>query len=395
MTPSLVVDRAATPFGRAHRSSLLSSNRRGSGNLLTFAVDALAAQAAATAALPIKEQLALMASALTPISRLVAHDTVVSTLHVVLDPPALISTTSEHVAYLWTLGGEEGPEPMGALDPVRGLAAGYAQSAGAPPAVAAPSAAALASHAASVANGGPVASSLVPWNFNIDVASRTKKDRLATLVVMQELDGMVAKMADMATSEAASEASRRSSAAQSAARSPAASGAASLSSSKVGSRHSSRPTTALLGGSPAAVHKTSASSAAAPASEEKESTAADAGADRSKRVTRALSVRASDSHSAAPSPDGAVDAASFFMSTPMSPVNSLPALSKHVLSPGQRVRASLAAAPATPAAAASSPSKSATKSAIASPVTSKPVSAGVSAANTNRSQRSTSEAADD
>ena len=118
--------------------------------------------------LPIKDQLARMAERLKPCNLIQAHESVVTTLHVCVNPPALLSATSDHVTHIWSLQGED----MGVLDPVLGLARGYETAA---PTGKSPSQSSSDKH---------------EWCFQVDVDSRTAQDRVTTHEVLKSLEGM-------------------------------------------------------------------------------------------------------------------------------------------------------------------------------------------------------------
>jgi len=147
--------------------------------------------------LPIKDQLALIAQATKPSRIIQAYDTGVSSLTVILDPPALLSAAAgDHVCHVWSLTGEA----MGTLDPVTGLAKGYELSA--PPSAQPISAKAAAAAAAAAA-------SLPEWRFRVDVASRAARDRATTHGVLKELERMAID-AQTQQAAAAAQASARS-----------------------------------------------------------------------------------------------------------------------------------------------------------------------------------------
>lgn len=162
--PSLQPSRrsSAAPSGA---SQLLSSGRR---SAVTFSD----APPASASGVPIKDQLAAIAHGTRPLRSFTAHDSV-TTLHVCLDPPALLSTGSDHVAHIWSLDGEA----IGELDPVHGLARGYAMSGGGGAA------------AATAATKG--ADRREPeWRFHVDVATRSAHDRATTHQVLKSLETM-------------------------------------------------------------------------------------------------------------------------------------------------------------------------------------------------------------
>ena len=158
-TPSTTA--ASTPLSTRPSTALLNPIRAAS-NILGLPESSRYQFIASN--LPIKDQLALMASALKPSYTFQAHDTIVATLHVIHDPPALLSTAGEHVAQLWTLNGDY----MGVLDSVQGMGRAYAASSG-------------------VAYKGPP---IDPWEFSVNVAAREQKDRATTHAVLQELEQM-------------------------------------------------------------------------------------------------------------------------------------------------------------------------------------------------------------
>jgi len=150
---------------------------------------------------PIKDQLARLAQATKPSHVIQAHDGSVATLHVVHDPPSLLSAAAgDHVCHVWSLTGES----MGVLDPVVGLAKGYELSA--PPSAQPVSSSAKAAAAANAA-GTPA------WRFRMDVATRAANDRAATHEVLKSLERMALDAQEAARGSASAQASARSNAA--------------------------------------------------------------------------------------------------------------------------------------------------------------------------------------
>lgn len=177
--PSAAPSRPRTTLGEASRTSTRTAtfNQGESDGSMVLSKNGLdTALMPMTTGLPIRDQLQLMASALRPCNTILAYDTSVSTLHVVLDPPALLSTTTEHVAHVWTLQGE----PMGVLDSVQGLARGYAASSG-----------------LSIKGPQPL------WNFTVNVAAREQRDRATTHIVLQDLESMAQKTIEATEAAAA------------------------------------------------------------------------------------------------------------------------------------------------------------------------------------------------
>jgi hypothetical protein len=145
------------------------------GNLLSVRRSNAASAAAATPtpeipALPIKDQLALIAQNTHPCRIIQAHDAGVSSVHVILDPPSLLSCAADHVCHVWSLEGE----PMGQLDPVTGLARGYELST--------PGATSKLNESKKKAEN--------EWHFRVDVAARSAQDRSSTHQVLMSLERM-------------------------------------------------------------------------------------------------------------------------------------------------------------------------------------------------------------
>jgi len=165
----------ALPSPTASPSSRSPSPRMNFRRMPTLSAVAAASNAARSNSMPLRDQIALIAETTKPARIIKAHQTVVQSLHIISDPPSLLSITTDHLTYIWSLDGKL----LGKLDPIQGLARGYALSAGdkdAEKSVPAPA-----------------------WQFHIDVGARERADRRMTTQVMSSLQVMAQTAAEEET----------------------------------------------------------------------------------------------------------------------------------------------------------------------------------------------------